>query len=156
VTLRRATLDDMPALARLYRLTVRASLPFVPELHTPEEDAWWFAERLFAANEVWLSETPHGPDGYVAFRADFIEHLFIQPRSQGARLGLALLDKAKENAAELSLWTFQANLRACRFYERHGFVAVAETDGADNEEKLPDVLYRWRRVMDGPQGPHVT
>jgi GNAT superfamily N-acetyltransferase len=151
VTLRRATLGDMPALARLYRRTVRASLPFVPELHTAEEDAWWFAERLFAGNEVWLAETAEGPQGYVAFRADFIEHLFIQPQSQGARLGVALLDKAKEAAAELSLWTFQANERARRFYERHGFVAVAETDGADNEEKLPDVLYRWRR--DGPPDP---
>ena len=154
MTLRRATLDDMPALARLYRRTVRASLPFVPELHTAEEDAWWFAERLYAANQVWLTETPDGPEGYVAFRADFIEHLFIQPQSQGARLGALLLNKAREATEELSLWTFQANLRACRFYERHGFVAVAETDGADNEEKLPDVLYRWRR--DGPPAPPVT
>ncbi len=146
MTLRRAVLVDMPALARLYRRTVRASLPFVPELHTAQEDAWWFAERLFAANQVWLSESPQGgPQGYVAFRADFIEHLFIQPESQGARLGVALLDKARENAREISLWTFQANLRARRFYERHGFVAVTETDGADNEEKLPDVLYRWRK-----------
>jgi GNAT superfamily N-acetyltransferase len=144
----------MPALARLYRRTVRASLPFVPELHTAEEDAWWFAERLFAANQVWLAETAEGPEGYVAFRADFIEHLFIAPPSQGARLGVRLLDKAKEQAQELSLWTFQANARARRFYERHGFVAVTETDGADNEEKLPDVLYRWRRG--GPPDAAVT
>jgi putative acetyltransferase len=145
VRLRRAALDDMTPLARLYRATVRHSLPFLPELHTPEEDAWWFAERLFATTEVWLAEAGDGPEGYVAFRPDFIEHLFIRPRAQGARLGVVLLDKAKEGAAELSLWTFQQNLRARLFYEKHGFVAVTETDGADNEEKLPDVLYRWRR-----------
>ena len=30
-----------------------------------------------------------------------------------------------------------------------------ETDGADNEEKLPDVLYRWRRSEPGadPDAP---
>ena len=67
------------------------------------------------------------------------------PRRRARGLGLQLLEKAKEAYAELSLWTFQQNLRARRFYERHGFVAVTETDGADNEEKLPDVLYRWRR-----------
>ncbi|HZZ87496.1 MAG TPA: GNAT family N-acetyltransferase [Caulobacteraceae bacterium] len=144
--LRRAALDDMPALARLHRLTVESSLPFVPQLHTPEEDAWWFAERLFAANEVWLAEDGKGAAGYVAFRADFIEHLFVRPDLHGAGLGLQLLDKAREASAEVSLWTFQQNERARRFYERHGFVVALETDGADNEEKLPDVLYRWRRA----------
>ncbi len=89
--------------------------------------------------------TTAGPVGYIAFRPDFIEHLFIQPEAQDAGLGLQLLEKAKQASAELSLWTFQQNAGARRFYERHGFVAVTETDGADNEEKLPDVLYRWRR-----------
>ena len=56
------------------------------------------------------------------------------------------MDKAKAGASELSLWTFQQNLRARRFYETHGFTIVVETDGQDNEEKLPDVLYRWRRA----------
>lgn len=145
MTLRRATLDDMTTLARLHRRTVETSLPFVPHLHTPEEDAWWFAERLYPTNQVWLAEAGQGPEGYIAFRADFIEHLFVRPESQGAGLGLTLLDKAKAEADELSLWTFQQNLRARRFYERHGFFVVTETDGRDNEEKLPDVLYRWRR-----------
>ena len=146
MTLRRANLADMPGLARLHRRTVEISLPFVPHLHTPEEEAWWFSERLFATNEVWLAESGQGPEGYVAFRADFIEHLFVRPESQGVRLGATLLDKAKEDSSELSLWTFQQNLRARRFYERHGFSVVAETDGRDNEEQLPDVLYRWRRA----------
>jgi GNAT superfamily N-acetyltransferase len=128
---------------------VEVSLPFVPRLHTPEEDAWWFSERLYAANQVWLTEAGDGPEGYIAFRADFIEHLFIRPESQGARLGVELLEKAKGESAELSLWTFQQNLRARAFYEKHGFDVVTLTDGADNDEKLPDVLYRWRR--DGPQ-----
>ena len=146
MSLRRARLDEMAAVARLYRRTVKTSLPFLPTLHTPEEDAWWFAERLYAANEVWLAEGEDGAEGYIAFRSDFIEHLFIAPEAQGRRLGVRLLDKAKESAAvELSLWTFQQNLRARRFYEKHGFYVVTETEGADNEEKLPDVLYRWRR-----------
>jgi GNAT superfamily N-acetyltransferase len=145
--LRRASLDDMPALARLHRYTVTTSLPFVPQLHTPEEDAWWFAERLYAANQVLVADDLNGlPIGYMAFRPDFIEHLFVHPSHQGAGLGLMFLERAKEGAAELTLWTFQQNLRARRFYERHGFSTILETDGADNEEKLPDVLYRWRRA----------
>jgi putative acetyltransferase len=143
--LRRATLDDMPGLARLHRHTVQTSLPFLPTLHTPEEDACWFAERLYPTNEVWLAEEGDRPDGYIAFRPSFVEHLFIDPARQNAGLGVALLDKARAAYAELTLWTFQANDKARRFYERQGFVAVAFTEGADNEEKLPDVLYKWTR-----------
>ena len=41
------------------------------------------------------------------------------------------------------LWAFQQNTGARRFYERHGCALVRLTDGADNEEKLPDALYVW-------------
>ena len=44
----------------------------------------------------------------------------------------------------LDLWTFLSNLAARSFYERHGFVATDTTDG-DNEERAPDVHYRWPR-----------
>jgi GNAT superfamily N-acetyltransferase len=143
--LRRATLDDMPALARLHRHTVLTCLPFLPTLHTPEEEAWWFAERLYPANEVWLAEDGETPVAYIAFRPSFIEHLFVDPDRQNEGLGLTLLEKARAAYAELTLWTFQQNDKARRFYERHGFVAVTFTEGADNEEKMPDVLYRWAR-----------
>ncbi len=37
---------------------------------------------------------------------------------------------------------------ARRFYEARGFRPVRFTDGADNEERWPDVRYRWQRVGD--------
>ena len=148
--LRRATLDEMSDVARLYRHTVRTSLPFLPEMHTPEEDIAFFSERLYVTTEVWLAVDEAGDiEGYIAFKPDFIEHLFIRPASQGQGVGVMLLAKAMAASRELSLWTFQKNARARRFYERHGFAVVMETDGQDNEEKEPDVLYRWRRSDDG-------
>jgi putative acetyltransferase len=47
--------------------------------------------------------------------------------------------------AALELWCFQANARARRFYEARGFQAIRFTDGANNEERTPDVRYRWER-----------
>jgi GNAT superfamily N-acetyltransferase len=59
-------------------------------------------------------------------------------------LGRRLLDLAKERAdGLLELWTFQVNAPARRFYERNGFVAVELTDGTGNEEREPDMRYRW-------------
>jgi len=157
VILREARPDDMAALARLHRETVRTSLSFLPELHTPQEDFAYFSKVLFPKNQFWLAEDElGGPLGYIAFRPDFIEHLFVRPVSQGLGVGPRLLEKAMEGSRELSLWTFQANERARRFYERRGFVAVILTDGADNEEKLPDVLYRWTRPADETISPVAT
>ena len=33
---------------------------------------------------------------------------------------------------------------ARRFYDKHGFALIKETDGSGNEEKEPDALYTWR------------
>jgi hypothetical protein len=43
-----------------------------------------------------------------------------------------------------SLWTFQANERARRFYERHGLRAAEFGDGSGNEEGVADVRYEWQ------------
>ncbi len=41
----------------------------------------------------------------------------------------------------IRLYCFHANTGARAFYERHGFKAVAFSDGSTNEERCPDVLY---------------
>jgi hypothetical protein len=65
--------------------------------------------------------------------------------AHNAGAGSLLLAKAKQVRPQgFSLWTFQANLGARRFYERHGLSEARRTDGAQNEENLPDILYEWR------------
>ena len=64
------------------------------------------------------------------------------PDLTGRGIGADLLAVAKRERPDgLRLWTFASNTGAQRFYERHGFVAVRRTDGRDNEERAPDVLY---------------
>ena len=72
--------------------------------------------------------------------------LYPHPDFIGTGAGGLLLEGAKRSGeAALELWCFQANTYARRFYERHGFKAIRLTDGHDNEEKMPDVRYRWQR-----------
>jgi len=59
--------------------------------------------------------------------------------------GSQLIDAAKASViGALELWCFQANERARRFYEARGFSPIRFTEGADNEERMPDVRYRWK------------
>jgi GNAT superfamily N-acetyltransferase len=139
--LRPATPKDAAAIAVVHRLAMRVSLPFLPELHTPQEDLWFVRERLSVINTVWVAEVEGQVAGYIAFHAGWIDHLFVHPDHQGRGLGPILLDKALEDGSERQLWTFQQNTRARAFYEKRGFTAVEFTDGEGNEEKTPDVRY---------------
>jgi GNAT superfamily N-acetyltransferase len=143
--MRRAVLADMAAVAVLHRMTVRTSLPFLPDLHTPEEDLAFFRERLFPANEVWVAEQDSELIGYAARADGWLNQLYVHPDHQGRGIGAAVLAHAMTGVDALRLWAFQKNTRARRFYEERGFVLVRMTDGSDNEEHEPDALYLWRR-----------
>jgi GNAT superfamily N-acetyltransferase len=86
--------------------------------------------------------------GVIACDENWVEQLYVLPGFQGGRIGSSLLDRAKQAADELKLWTFQKNTAARGFYERQGFIAEKETDGESNEENEPDVLYRWQRLAE--------
>lgn len=145
--LRRATLADMPAVAGLHRLAFFHAMPHMPVLHTPEEDLAFYEESVFPESEIWIVEQSGTIAGFIAFHAEHVDHLYVHPDCQGQGLGGTLLELAKCSADSLQLWTFQCNRKARRFYERHGFCIERETDGADNEERQPDVLYAWSRVL---------
>jgi putative acetyltransferase len=118
-------------------------LPWLAGLHTQDEDRRFYRERVFPTCTVWGAFDNDGLVGIVAFREDWIDQLYVLPRAQGRGVGTALLEIAKSQAKKLSLWTFQRNDAARRFYERRGFAAAKETDGSENEEREPDVLYCW-------------
>ena len=80
-----------------------------------------------------------------AFRAGWIDQLYVAPEHQGGGIGAALLQKAKDANEHLQLWAFRRNENALRFYELQGFRLVTSTDGRDNEEREPDALYAWER-----------
>ena len=144
VTLRRATADDVPAIAALFRRVAEATRPYRPELHTPEEDRAFFGAAV-AKGDVWIADEGGAPAGFISFGAGWVNHLFVDLGYQGRGVGSALLERAKAENDTLRLWVFQENVRARRFYEKRGFSLVRETDGAENEEKEPDALMEWRR-----------
>ena len=116
-------------------------------------DQWLprIADDIFEYHEeVWLAEEDGRPLGFLAIRRsrsdgwETLERLYVEPEAQNRGVGTALLDKAKALRPDgLHLWVFQRNEGARRFYERHGFHLVKLTDGAENMEHEPDVLYFW-------------
>lgn len=103
----------------------------------------WFSEVVLPEREVWVADDGGSIVGILVLHNEWLDQLYVDPSRTGGSIGGQLVDVAKQQrAARLRLWTFEANARARRFYERHGFVAIGSTTG-DNEESTPDVLYEW-------------
>lgn len=143
--IRPAVPADVEAVARLHRAVRAACLPYLPTLHRPEEDLWFFRERVFPACTVWVGEARgDGIQGFCAWRTGWLDHLYVAPAAHGIGMGSALLGKTMAAEPLLRLWAFQRNVSAIRFYAARGFRVVEETDGSGNGEREPDVLLEWR------------
>ncbi|MCF6108829.1 GNAT family N-acetyltransferase [Mesorhizobium muleiense] len=129
--------------ALVHRASFDERLPWLAGLHTPAEDQWFYRERVFPKCTVWSAFGNDLLIGIIAFREDWIDQLYVLPGAQGTGVGTALLGIAKSQARSLSLWTFQRNDAARGFYEKRGFIVTKVTDGSENEEREPDVLYSW-------------
>ena len=99
---------------------------------------------MLERQEVWVAEIEARVVAMMALAQDMVSQLYVLPDFQGCGIGGRLLAEAKRRRPRgLRLFTFQSNIRARRFYEARGFTAIAFTDGAENEERAPDVLYEW-------------
>jgi ribosomal protein S18 acetylase RimI-like enzyme len=80
--------------------------------------------------------------GMIAYNEREISQLYIHIDYQGTGIGQALLDKVKEQSSgRLTLYTFEVNKNAQRFYVKNGFEIIGR--GYENEENLPDIKYEW-------------
>jgi putative acetyltransferase len=64
--------------------------------------------------------------GFIKIEGTYIARLFVEPVLQNASIGSKLLEYAvKEHNAD-HLWALEKNVKAIRFYNRHGFFATGE------------------------------
>jgi putative acetyltransferase len=111
--------------------------------HTLADARKFFRSRVLPVCEVWVATRSNQLLGVVVVEAPWIRHFAVFPEHQRQGVGTQLLRKARERSpAEIRLYTFQRNLPARAFYEKHGFVAVA-FGMSPAPELEPDVLLQW-------------
>ncbi|MEU5460771.1 GNAT family N-acetyltransferase [Streptomyces althioticus] len=145
IVIRRAAGSDAAEVAEVWLRSFTAALPDVRRAHTDDEVRAWIREVVVPGQETWVAAVDGSVVAMMVREGDDLDQLYIDPAWQGRGIGGRLVDVAKERSPSgLTLWTFQVNEAARRFYERHGFVAKEWTDGLRNEEREPDVRYEWR------------
>jgi len=145
VTVRRADAGEAHQVAGVWLRSRAASVPAIPPpVHSDDELRTWFQDVVLPTKEVWVAEAGGDVVALLLPADDCIDQLYVDPDHIGGGFGGELMGLGKkQRPAGLELWTFEANVRARRFYERHGFVVTGATPG-DNEEGAPDVRYEWR------------
>ena len=119
---------------------------WMPRVHTRAQDIG-FAGQLIAQDWVIVATDAGRVTGFAAREGAQLHALYVAASSRRSGIGSALLRHMQQQADHLSLWTFDANVVAQQFYLRHGFVAMEQTDGAGNDEGLPDIRFEWTRKV---------
>lgn len=112
------------------------------EIHSVENHIYFLNHILPKQFQIDLAIIEDKVVGFIAYNEREISQLYIHIDYQGMGIGQLLLDKVKvQSSGRLTLYTFEVNEKAQRFYEKNGFEIIAR--GHDNEENLADIQYEW-------------
>ncbi|MEM6325012.1 MAG: GNAT family N-acetyltransferase [Pseudomonadota bacterium] len=115
---------------------------WMPVVHTRDQDLA-HCQALIARFTVTVGRAFGRAQGFLARDGAMVLALYLAPKARRRGLGRRLLDHARQQTGRLELWCFAANTDALRFYAHLGLVEVERTDGAGNDEKLPDIRLIW-------------
>ena len=108
LSIRQLELADMDAAAGVHRTAFDHALPWLTGLHTPEEDRWFYRERVFTGCQVHGAFEGGALAAIIAFRSDWIDQLYVLPEVQGRGVGTELLQVAKRASIASSSGPFSA------------------------------------------------
>jgi len=141
--LREAQPADAEQIASVLQLSRRQAMPWLPVLHTPDEDVAFFGS-LVAEQRAWVVVEEVRVIAFAIAAQGWLNHLYVDPDRQGRGWGTLLLTTTKAAFPDgVQLWVFEANAAARRFYAAHDFVEAELTDGSGNEERTPDIRMEW-------------
>lgn len=142
VVYRHAAPSDAQGIAEVYLASRKTFLPFAPLAHSETGVRQWIAEVFIPSGNVTVAVAFNEPIGMMAFSRDesfdWIDQLYLHPWAVGRGIRTHFLERAKQELGPvIRLYTLQANTSSRRFYERHGFQAVAFNDGRATKSSVP-------------------
>ena len=142
---RKANINDLSRIAEIQVFNYR--LFFYPIFRS---DDYYFSElsvpSLMKDYESGLDSLYVYDDGvvkgFIKIEGAYIARLFVEPVLQNASIGSELLEYAVKEPGADHLWALEKNVKAIRFYERHGFVVTGEKKPEDGTSEYLVLLKR--------------
>ena len=129
LTLRPYSAADEDAAIELWRRTWQKHYPHID---FNARLAWWrerWCKELVPATRIVLADVDCTLSGFVTVdpNTTYLDQIVVAPEYWGSDVALALLNEAKRLSPKgLYLLVNKDNIRAIRFYEKHGFVLAGE------------------------------
>ena len=142
---RQATIADLSRIAEIVIFNYR--LNFYPIF---QNDDYYFNELQVSkvakqyedvVGNMWVYDDG-AIKGVIQIENSEIKKLFVEPALQGKSIGSYLLKYAIVEHKANTLWALEKNIRAIRFYERHGFPITTDRK---LEEDTTEYLVRLER-----------
>src|SRR5262249_44980208 len=111
--------EDAEAVVRIFRESRAEAMPWLPVIHTEQEDLNWFRGTL--AGEAFAFDENGVVLGYAVLTGDELHDLYVAPPAQRRGVGSALFARVQEaRPAGFQFWAFRDNARARSFYDARG------------------------------------
>ena len=142
---RQATIADLSRIAEIVIFNYR--LNFYPIF---QNDDYYFNELQVSkvakqyedvVGNMWVYDDG-AIKGVIQIEKSEIKKLFVEPALQGKSIGSYLLKYAIVEHKANTLWALEKNVRAIRFYKRHGFNVTTDKK---IEEDTTEYLVRLKR-----------
>ncbi|MGB5560371.1 MAG: GNAT family N-acetyltransferase [Paracoccaceae bacterium] len=138
---RSAEASDAIACARIIR-EWGAETPWMVPLDDlePMADSW---RDLLDTETAWVAEQDGGVVGFCVREDDNITGLYVARAARNFGAGKRLLDLAKAERDWITVWAYEANTLARKFYRREGLMEIGRE--IQKGTNLVDVEHRWLR-----------
>lgn len=126
MNIRKAQLEDHPALLGIWEQSVRASHDFLTEQDI-QALLPMVRDQALPGLEVWVLCEGSIPIGFMGLDDDKLEALFISPASFRQGGGKAMLEHARKLKGQLRVDVNEQNPRAVEFYLSNGFMVAGRS-----------------------------
>ncbi|KRN97288.1 hypothetical protein IV55_GL000216 [Furfurilactobacillus siliginis] len=123
---------------------IRAHGAYVSESYWRENAS--LVRHLIETATVYVSRDTNGINGFCGLQDNYIAGVFIDAKMQGNGIGGQLLSAVQADYDELTLSVYEANTRAVKFYQHHGFTIAKR--GRDEDNDVDELTMSWHKAQE--------
>lgn len=123
---------------------IRAHGHYVPESYWRENEP--LVRDLIRSATVYVSQDNNGINGFCGLQGTYIAGVFVDVKMQGHGIGGQLLTAVQADHNALTLSVYEANTRAVKFYQQHGFTIAKR--GHDEDNDVNELTMSWHNAQE--------
>ncbi|MEM9640338.1 MAG: GNAT family N-acetyltransferase [Pseudomonadota bacterium] len=121
-----------------------AETPWLGPLNDFENVVEWWTDCLRHVDTSWVCEEYGKVVGFCVRQDDNITGLYVSCDTRTRGIGKHLLGMAKVDRDWITVWAYEQNPRARKFYRREGCVEISRE--IEEATGLVDIEHRWMKA----------